>query len=66
MKATYKVLAALITTGIVMGTAGVAKAGNGDRAGQAGATELLINPWALAQVGQERTQHLHTVWNLCT
>ncbi len=26
--------------------AGIALAGNPDRAGQAGATELLINPWA--------------------
>ncbi len=27
-------------------TPGVAQAGNGDRAGQAGSSELLINPWA--------------------
>ncbi|HTF03259.1 MAG TPA: PorV/PorQ family protein [Bacteroidia bacterium] len=46
MKTTYKVLTTLITAGIILGTAEVTLAGNGDRVGQAGATELLINPWA--------------------
>jgi len=30
----------------MMGSSVISKAGNSDRAGQAGATELLINPWA--------------------
>jgi len=36
----------LLVTGLVFVNLFVAKAGNPDRAGQAGAQELLINPWA--------------------
>ncbi len=46
MKTTYKIVAAFLTATLIAGSAGTAIAGNGDRAGQAGATELLINPWA--------------------
>lgn len=35
-----------LLTGLTMGMSGMAFAGNGDRVGSAGATELLINPWA--------------------
>jgi hypothetical protein len=46
MKNFYRYLAALtILTAIVFTTTGV-QAGNKDRSGQAGAPELLINPWA--------------------
>lgn len=46
MKTTYKALTTFITAGLILGSAGTVLAGNPDRAGQAGATELLINPWA--------------------
>jgi hypothetical protein len=46
MKTKYKIAAAFLTVTMVAGSAVTAIAGNGDRAGQAGATELLINPWA--------------------
>jgi len=46
MKNFYRYLAALaILTAILFNTTGV-QAGNKDRSGQAGAPELLINPWA--------------------
>ncbi len=46
MKHIYKRrLFSLVITAILVQAGGV-KAGNPDRAGQAGATELLINPWA--------------------
>jgi len=46
MKNFYRYLAALtILTAILFNTSGV-QAGNKDRSGQAGAPELLINPWA--------------------
>jgi hypothetical protein len=45
MKNFYRYLAALtIITALTLATAGV-QAGNKDRSGQAGAPELLINPW---------------------
>jgi hypothetical protein len=43
MKAQHKILA-IIFSGTLLG--GAVQAGNGDRAGQAGGTELLINPFA--------------------
>lgn len=46
MKTKYKVLTSVIAAGLIFGSAETAFAGNPDRAGQAGATELLINPWA--------------------
>ena len=45
MKRTCKNLVTLLLAGLVMIPA-FTNAGNEDRAGQAGATELLINPWA--------------------
>lgn len=41
-----KITNIVLATAITLGLAGEAMAGNPDRAGQAGATELLINPWA--------------------
>jgi len=46
MKKQHKILAGLLTAGMLTGVSFTATAGNEDRAGQAGATELLINPWA--------------------
>ena len=43
MKHTAKILTAILAGTMFSGNA---FAGNQDRAGQAGATELLINPWA--------------------
>lgn len=40
-----KIVTLVILTTIVLLPAQLSKAGNKDRAGQAGATELLINPW---------------------
>ncbi|MBL7890946.1 MAG: PorV/PorQ family protein [Bacteroidia bacterium] len=45
MKKYCKLIAPLALAGIILASDTV-KAGNPDRAGQAGATELLINPWA--------------------
>src|ERR1044071_2696076 len=45
MKHFYKYIIALTIASIVLPCVKL-KAGNPDRAGQAGATELLINPWA--------------------
>jgi hypothetical protein len=46
MKKYNKIAAPLAIAGLLLGSAGQISAGNPDRAGQAGATELLINPWA--------------------
>ncbi|CAN5262093.1 hypothetical protein BH09BAC5_BH09BAC5_14460 [soil metagenome] len=46
MKAKNKVLVPILTAGLLICSAGMMNAGNKDRAGQAGATELLINPFA--------------------
>jgi hypothetical protein len=46
MKTQYKIAATILAAGMLFGSAGNLNAGNKDRAGQAGATELLINPFA--------------------
>lgn len=46
MKKYYKLLAPLSIAGFFMLPTNTIMAGNPDRAGQAGASELLINPWA--------------------
>lgn len=46
MKTTYKILTGVLTASMLLGTAVQSQAGNEDRAGQAGAMELLINPWS--------------------
>src|ERR1051326_6003992 len=45
MKHTTKILAAIFFAGTFTANSTIAFAGNEDRSGQAGATELLINPW---------------------
>lgn len=46
MKNIYRYLVAILLAGIFILPVSQVKAGNKDRAGQAGAAELLINPWA--------------------
>ncbi len=46
MKKQYKLLASLALVGLLVIPDSYIIAGNPDRVGQAGATELLINPWA--------------------
>lgn len=46
MKTNYKILAPVALAGMFLAPVTKTFAGNPDRAGQAGATELLINPWA--------------------
>ncbi|MCD4664379.1 MAG: hypothetical protein K8R68_03845, partial [Bacteroidales bacterium] len=46
MKNFYKYLVAVFIIGILTIPVHKAEAGNKDRSGQAGAAELLINPWA--------------------
>lgn len=46
MKSFYKYLIALVIIGMLIIPDSSVFAGNKDRSGQAGATELLINPWA--------------------
>jgi hypothetical protein len=46
MKKQLKIVATIALVGIFTAPVNTAIAGNPDRAGQAGATELLINPWA--------------------
>ena len=46
MKKLFKSIVIVSLTILVLGLSNTAFAGNKDRTGQAGATELLINPWA--------------------
>lgn len=46
MKLNYRNIIIGIVLALLITPVGLLKAGNPDRAGQAGATELLINPWA--------------------
>jgi len=46
MKKIYGILLAIFLVGLVSFPSQYAAAGNKDRSGQAGASELLINPWA--------------------
>lgn len=46
MKSVYKIKLVSLALAMLSIPSGVVKAGNPDRIGQAGATELLINPWA--------------------
>ena len=46
MKSVYKIKLVSLALAMLAIPTGVVKAGNPDRIGQAGATELLINPWA--------------------
>ena len=46
MKQIYRIAFACVVSGILISSSNISFAGNPDRAGQAGASELLINPWA--------------------
>jgi hypothetical protein len=46
MKGLFRILIAITLTGIMVSHSAVTYAGNEDRVGQSGASELLINPWA--------------------
>jgi len=46
MKSVYKIKLVSLALAMLSIPSGIVKAGNPDRIGQAGATELLINPWA--------------------
>jgi hypothetical protein len=62
MKNIYRILLAVIFSGLLVLPLEKVTAGNNDRSGQAGASELLINPWARSSgwggVGTSCTQGL--------
>jgi hypothetical protein len=66
MKNIYRYLVAIALLGLILLPAGQATAGNKDRSGQAGASELLINPWARSSgwggVGTSCTQGLEALF----
>jgi len=66
MKNIYRLLIAIFFVGLVFVPAFHATAGNKDRSGQAGASELLINPWARStgwgSVGTSCTQGLEAMY----
>lgn len=66
MKNIYRLLIAIFFVGLVVAPTYQATAGNKDRSGQAGASELLINPWARSSgwgsVGTSCTQGLEALY----
>jgi hypothetical protein len=66
MKKIYGVLLAIIFVGLIAVPFNRVSAGNNDRSGQAGASELLINPWARSSgwggVGTSCTQGLEALF----
>jgi len=66
MKTLYKNLIVVLFVAIMLPIANTSFAGNKDRAGQAGATELLINPWARssgwASANMSRVRGLEAIW----
>ena len=66
MKNIYRLLIAIFFVGLVVVPTYHASAGNKDRSGQAGASELLINPWARSSgwgsVGTSCTQGLEAMY----
>ncbi|MCX6287054.1 MAG: PorV/PorQ family protein [Bacteroidetes bacterium] len=66
MKNIYRLLIAIFFVGLVVLPTYYASAGNKDRSGQAGASELLINPWARSSgwgsVGTSCTQGLEAMY----
>ncbi len=66
MKNIYRLLIAIFFVGLVVLPTFHASAGNKDRSGQAGASELLINPWARSSgwgsVGTSSTQGLEAMY----
>lgn len=66
MKGTFKILTACALLGIMVFSSANVKAGNEDRVGQSGASELLINPWARSTgwggVGTACTRGLEAIY----
>ncbi len=66
MKTLYKNLIVILIVALLFPIAGSTFAGNRDRSGQAGATELLINPWARssgwASANMSRVRGLEAIW----
>ena len=66
MKKLFKSIVILSLTILVLGYSNTAFAGNKDRSGQAGATELLINPWAAsagwANAGMSKIHGVEAMW----
>lgn len=66
MKKLFKSIVILSLTILVLGYSNEAFAGNKDRTGQAGATELLINPWASsagwANAGMSKIHGVEAMW----
>jgi hypothetical protein len=66
MKNIYRLLIAIFFVGLIVVPTYHASAGNKDRSGQAGASELLINPWARStgwgSVGTSCTQGLEAMY----
>ena len=66
MKTLYRNLIVILIVALIFPIAESTFAGNKDRAGQAGATELLINPWARssgwASANMSRVRGLEAIW----
>lgn len=66
MKTFYKNLITILIIALLLPIAESTFAGNKDRSGQAGATELLINPWARssgwASANNSRVRGLEAIW----
>ena len=66
MKTLYRNLIAILIVALIFPMANSTFAGNKDRAGQAGATELLINPWTRssgwASANMSRVRGLEAIW----
>lgn len=67
MKKLFKTLVIVSFTILVLGWSNNAFAGNKDRSGQAGATELLINPWAVSSgwgnAGMSMVHGVDALWS---
>lgn len=67
MKKLFKSIVIVSLTILVLGFSNTAFAGNKDRSGQAGATELLINPWASsagwANAGMSSIHGVEAIWS---
>ena len=66
MNKLFKSIVILSLTILVLGYSHTAFAGNEDRSGQAGATELLINPWAASagwgNAGMSKIHGVEAIW----
>jgi hypothetical protein len=66
MKTLYKYLSVVLIAAFIVPATVTLKAGNKDRTGQAGATELLINPWARSSgwgsANMSRVRGLEAMW----